>query len=173
MALEHRHTSIPLDKLHYAAAPQSLEYTLAIEDFDQSLLARGSRSSRPSEAVEAYLESEFRRFGGWYDVQVDEYKIRVRWTPTASHLMCSTRWLRSSNAARLLVLSYSSSCSWPMSLTLRSSTTLHGAQRCGRLDEAERHLNRALEIEPGFSNARVALGVALQRRGRPPRPSPL
>ena len=36
----------------------------------------------------------------------------------------------------------------------------------GRLDEAERHLNRALEIEPGFSNARVALGVALQRRGK-------
>jgi tetratricopeptide (TPR) repeat protein len=151
--------------------PKVLEYTLAMEDFDQSLLppeARDPTSPSFREAVKAYLEGEFRRFGGWYDVQVDEHKIRVRWTPDRQPpdvLDQVVAKLQRGETAGAIILLELFLADQPSSLPILYNLGM-ALSDAGRLDEAERHLHRALEIEPGFTNARVALGVALHRRGK-------
>src|SRR6266545_3362427 len=64
--------------------PSLLKFTLAIDDFDLSLLPpeaqqRGTPTFR--DAVKAYLSAEFGRFGGWSSIDVDNHIIEVSWTP--------------------------------------------------------------------------------------------
>ena len=147
-----------------------LKYTLAAGDFDNSLLppeARDPASPAFRDAVKSYLESEFGRFGGWCDVQVDEQTIRVRWTPDRrapdplDQVIAKLQRGETTGAITLLDLFLADQ---PGSLPILYNLGM-ALSDVGRLEEAERHLRRALEIEPKFTNARVALGVALQRRG--------
>lgn len=151
--------------------PKVLEFTLATEDFDQSLLppnarARGTTAYR--DAVKRYLRDEFTHLGGWSQVDVDDRLIKVSWTPDRQapneldQIIAKLERGERAGAITLLQLLLSDR---PADVSILYNLGM-ALSDVGRLDEAERHLRRAVDIAPDLTNARVALGVALQRHGR-------
>lgn len=151
--------------------PKVLEFTLATEDFDQSLLppnarARGTTAFR--EAVKRYLRDEFTHLGGWSQVEVDDRLIKVSWTPDRQapneldQIIAKLQRGERAGAITLLQLLLSDR---PADVSILYNLGM-ALSDTGRLGEAEHHLRRALDIAPDFTNARVALGVALQRHGQ-------
>jgi tetratricopeptide (TPR) repeat protein len=148
-----------------------LELTISADDFDLSLLPAEARTRRTAafrEAAREYLRREFRSFGGWSDVQVDDWNIQVTWAPdpeAPDPLEQVIRKLRRGDygpAVTLLELFLSDRPN-DVSLLYNLGMALSGM---ARLDEAERHLRRVVELAPAMTNARVALSTALQRNGK-------
>ena len=148
-----------------------LKFSLSAQDFDASQLPAAARTpGTPAfrEAVKHYLREEFSRLGGWNDVQVDDRTINVRWTPDRAapdpleQILAKLQRGENAGAITLLQLLLSDSPeSFPILYNLGMALS-----DAGRLDEAEHHLRRALAVDPGSANTRVALGVALQRQGK-------
>jgi len=151
--------------------PSLLKFTLAIDDFDVSLLPpeaqqRGTPAFR--DAVKGYLSSEFNRFGGWSSIAVDNHIIEVSWTPDrqpADPLAQIVEKLRHRDypGAITLLRLFLSDKPNDVSLLFNLGMALSDT---GQLDDAVNHLRRAVALAAGFTNARVALGVALQRQGK-------
>jgi tetratricopeptide (TPR) repeat protein len=150
--------------------PKVLEFTLATEDFDRSLLpsdARVQGTTAFRDAVKRYLGDEFTRFGGWCQVEVDDRLIKVVWTPDRQapneidQIIGKLERGEHASAIMLLQLLLSDR---PADVSILYNLGM-ALSDVGRLDEAEPHLRRALDAAPDFTNARVALGVALQRHG--------
>jgi Flp pilus assembly protein TadD len=153
------------------AKPDALTFTLATEDFDVSLLpshARDRNTPAFHEAVRVYLQDEFKRFGGWSNVQVDAERIEVSWTPDRQppdpleQIVGKLQRGDYSGATTLLQLFLSDR---PNDVNLLYNLGM-ALSDVGRLAEAEEHLQHVVELAPNHVNARVALGVALQRQGR-------
>lgn len=148
-----------------------LEFTISADDFDRSLLpleARTHRTAAFREAVREYLQREFRSFGGWSNVLVDDWNIQVIWAPDGKApdplepVIRNLRYGDHHRAATLLVLFLSDRPS-DVRLLYNLGLVLNDL---GRLDEAERYLRRVVDLAPAMTNACVALSSVLQRNGR-------
>lgn len=151
--------------------PAPLEFTISADDFDVSLLppetrTRGTVAFR--ESVHNYLQRQFQSFGGSNTVQVDDWNIQVTWTPDREDpdpLESVIRRLQRGECGpavtllRLLLSDRPDDARLLYNLGLALSDT-------GRLDEAEIHLRRAIQLAPAMTNAHIALGLALQRHGK-------
>jgi Flp pilus assembly protein TadD len=147
----------------------ALTFTLATDDFDVSILppqAQDQNTPAFREAVRSYLQEEFKRFGGWSNVQVDARHIEVSWTPDRQppdpleQIIGKLQRRDYRGAITLLQLFLSDR---PNDVTLLYNLSM-ALSDVGRLAEAEEHLQQVIELEPDHVNARVALGVALQRQ---------
>ena len=151
--------------------PSLLKFTLAIDDFDISLLPpeaqqRGTPAFR--EAVKKYLSTEFNRMGGWNSVEVDNHLIEVSWTPDRQPADPLAQVVEKLNRAeypgaitllRLFLSDRPNDVNLLYNLGMALSDT-------SQLDDAVNHLRRAVTLADDFTNARIALGVALQRQGK-------
>jgi Flp pilus assembly protein TadD len=153
------------------ANADTFTFTLATDDFDVSLLpphARDRSTAAFREAVQAYLQGEFNRFGGWSRIQVDAGTIEVSWTPDRQppdpleQIIGKLRHGDYGGAITLLQLFLSDR---PNDVTILYNLGM-ALSDVGRLAEAEEHLQHTVDLAPDQINARVALGVALQRQGQ-------
>jgi tetratricopeptide (TPR) repeat protein len=145
------------------ANADTFTFTLATEDFDVSLLPPHARDrSAPAfrEAVRAYLQGEFNRFGGWNRIQVGATTIEVSWTPDRQppdpleQIIGKLQHGDYGGAITLLQLFLSDR---PNDLSILYNLGM-ALSDLGRLVEAQEHLQRAIELAPDHINARVALG---------------
>jgi tetratricopeptide (TPR) repeat protein len=153
------------------ADPSLLKFTLATDDFDASLLPaetrqRGTPAFR--DAVKSYLTAEFGRFGGWNSIDVDNHIIEVSWTPDrapANPLAQIVEKLQRSDYPGAITLLRLFLSDQPNDVNLLYNLGM-ALSDIGQLDDAVKHLRRAVTLASDFINARVALGVALQRQGK-------
>lgn len=151
--------------------PSLLKFTLAIDDFDLSLLPpeaqqRGTPAFR--DAVRAYLSAEFSRFGGWSSIDVDNHIIEVSWTPDrqpADPLAQIVEKLKHGEYPGAITLLRLFLSDKPNDLPLLYNLGM-ALSDTGQLDDAANHLRRAVALADDFTNARIALAVALQRQGK-------
>jgi Flp pilus assembly protein TadD len=151
--------------------PSLLKFTLAVDDFDLSLLPpeaqqRGTAAFR--EAVKNYLRSEFNRLGGWSSVEIDNHLIEVSWTPDRKppdplaqivEKLNHGEYAGAITLLRLFLSDRPNDANLLYNLGMALSDT-------GQLEDAVRHLRRTISLAADFVNARIALGVALQRQGK-------
>jgi len=144
-------------------------FEIAPEDFDAGLLpepARQPGSQEFKDQVRWFFERNLEAFAGWHDISVEDDKIRVSWKASpdkADALGEIIKKLRDGEyqegiqLLRFLLPSREKDAAVRYNLGMALSDT-------GELDEAEEHLRKAIEIRPAFTNAKVALGVALSRK---------
>jgi len=150
---------------------EEYHYTLALENFDVSLLPPEARTlGTPAfrEAASRFLQGHFEGFGGRATIAVASEQIEVHWTPSsekANPLTAAISMLEKGEYA-------------PAVLTLRFLLSVRpddvevlynlgmALSDTGQLDEAVSRLQRAVELAPTFADARIALGTALQRQGK-------
>jgi len=149
----------------------TLSFSIASEAFDRSLLPQEAKSvGTPafSEAVSAFLQSEFKDFGGHATIRVDEQTILVQWDPDSKQpnplvpIVEKLHRGRQAEGIQLLELLLShrpddSVVLYNLGLALSDA---------GRMERAEEILRRAGELNPNDVNIKVALGVALGRLRR-------
>src|SRR5207302_9324586 len=140
-------------------------------DFDLSLLpSEAQQRDTPAfrEAVKEYLSGEFNRMGGWNSVEVDNHVIEVTWTadrkPADPLLQVVEKLNRGEYPGAITLLRFFLS-DRPNDVNLLYNLGM-ALSDVGQLDDAVNHLRRALTLAADFTNARVALGVALQRQGK-------
>jgi len=144
-------------------------FEIAPEDFDAGLLPESARqvgSPEFKDQVRGFFERNLEAFAGWHDISVEDDKIRVSWKASAdkagalSEIIKKLRdgeYQEGIQLLRFLLPSREKDAAVRYNLGMALSDT-------GELDEAEEHLRKAVEIDPGFTEARVALGVALSRK---------
>ena len=149
----------------------TLSFSIASEAFDRDLLPPEARSvGTPafSEAVSAFLRSEFKDFGGRATIRVDEQTILVQWDPDSKQtnpllpIIEKLQRGRQAEGIQLLELLLSHRPDDPVVL-YNLGLALSDA---GRVERAEEILRRAGEVNPTDVNITVALGVALGRLRR-------
>ena len=169
MARESTATALEIDAP--MRQPDELEFTISADDFDLSLLppeARARHTAAFREAVREYLRREFQSFGGWSNVVVDDWNIQVTWAPdrtAADPLEQVIRRLRYGDCHRAVTLLGLFLSDRPNDVSLLYNLGV-ALSDMGRLDEAERHLRRVVELAPAMPNACVALGGVLQQSGK-------
>ena len=149
----------------------TLNFSIASAAFDRSLLPQEARSvGTPAfrEAVSAFLQSEFKDFGGHATIRVDEQTILAQWDPDSKQpnplvpIIEKLQRGRQAEGIQLLELLLShrpdnAAALYNLGLALSDA---------GRLGRAEEILRRAGELDPKDVNIKVALGVALGRLRR-------
>ena len=153
------------------ADPSLLKFTLAIDDFDISILP--SEAQQPGTpafrtALKTYLTAEFGRFGGWNSVDVDNHIIEVSWTPDrqpANPVAQIVEKLQHGDYRGAITLLRLFLSDQPTDVNLLYNLGM-ALSDTGQLDDAVNYLRRAVTLAADFTNARVALGVALQRQGK-------
>ena len=148
-----------------------LEFTIATDNFDAFLLppeARTHQTAAFRDAVREYLQREFRSFGGWSNVQVDDWNIQVAWAPdgkAAEAFEPVIRSLRNGNHRRAVTVLELFLSDRPNDVRLLYNLGM-ALTGIGRLDEAEIRLRRVVELAPAMTNASVALSGVFQRNGK-------
>jgi Flp pilus assembly protein TadD len=146
---------------------QVLEIDVA--DFDVELLPTNARVRGTLAfkiAVERFLKRNLEGFAGWYDISVEDERIRATWKSSTEkpdafdEIIEKLRKREHKEGIQLLRMLLPSRDTDP-SLHYNLGMVLSDV---GQLVEAEKHIRRTLELEPDFTNARVALGVALARK---------
>jgi Flp pilus assembly protein TadD len=144
-------------------------FEIAPEDFDAGLLpesARRAGSPEFKDEVRRFFERNLEAFAGWHDIAVEEDKIRVTWKagpakPDAlGEIIKKLRdgeYHEGIQLLRFLLPSREKDAALRYNLGMALSDT-------GELDQAEEHLRKAVEIDSDFTEAKVALGVALSRK---------
>lgn len=143
-------------------------FEISPSDFDLELLPTNARvpgSAEFKNAVRRFFDRNLTSFAGWSEVSVADDKIRVAWRTARGKpdpldevikKLQRGEYREAIQLLRFLLPSRETDASIPYNLGMALSDM-------GELDEAEIHLRRAIELEPLFTNAKVALGVALQR----------
>lgn len=149
---------------------QPIEFTIALRDFDRTLLPEDSRdigTDRFAEAVAAYFAHQFEPMGGSAVVAVNQEEITVSWMPDgvspsptdyAVSLLQAGRHAEAIPLLRVLLSARPDDGIVLYNLGLAESDL-------GDLEAAISHLTRATESDPTNSSAYVALGVTQQRVG--------
>ncbi len=145
-------------------------FEIAPEDFDAGLLPESARqpgSPEFKDQVRRFFERNLEAFAGWHDISIEDNKYGSRGKPVparrTSPLRGMIKKLRDGEyqeGIQLLRVPASfkgEGLAVPYNLGMALSDT-------GDLDEAEKHLRKAIEIDPTFTNAKVALGVTLSRK---------
>jgi len=144
-------------------------FTIPPGTFDVTLLpvdARQPGTPAFREAVSAFLQSQFHGFGGSANIFVDDQRISVTWSPDASPakpldlVVAKLQQGRQAEGIQLLELLLSRHPD-DVDVLYNLGMALSDARK---LELAERHLRRAVELAPEFANGRIALGVALTRQ---------
>lgn len=150
--------------------PSLLKFTLAITDFNVSLLpldARQHGTPESCDSVTAYFNDQFERFGGSTSIQVGNDVIEVNWTtdrhpadafPQIVERLKRGKYPEAIALLRLFLSGLPNAANLLYNLGMALSDT-------GKLNDAVNHLRRAVTVAPDFTNARVALGIALQSQG--------
>lgn len=146
-------------------------FVLPLDAFDASLLGQ-KRVDRNSpdfgEAVHQYFTEQFRGYGGWANIAVDQQQVTISWRPDSSRpdlidlvieQLEAGQYPRAIQMMELMLRSDPNDVSVLYNLGMALSDV-------GRLPEAETHLRRFLQLDPENINGRVALGVALQRQNK-------
>jgi tetratricopeptide (TPR) repeat protein len=153
------------------ADPSLFKFTLAVDDFDLSLLPEQARQrGTPAfrDAVKEYLSGEFNRFGGWSSVEIDQRLIEVSWTPDRKPpdpLEQIVEKLNRGEYAGAITLLRLFLSDRPNDVNLLYNLGM-ALSDMGQLDDAVDQLRQAVSLAKDFVNARIALGVALQRQGK-------
>ena len=146
----------------------SLSFSIATSAFDPGLVpteARNPGTPAFREAVNAFLQNEFKEFGGTATIRVDDRNISVVWDPEAKQLnplvpvVQKLQQGKQAEGIQLLELLLSSRPDDP-GVLYNLGVALSDV---GRLERAEICLRRAVVMNPSDANIRVALGVALGR----------
>ena len=139
-------------------------FTIATTDFDASLLPAGARAQGTPQfrqAINAFLRQAFDGFGGRVTILVDDHRITVTWNPDSARqspldfIVAKLERGKRAEGIQLLELMRSRE---PDNVDVLYNLGI-ALSDAGRLDEAERHLRRAVELAPNFVNGLVALGV--------------
>lgn len=144
-------------------------FTISPDTFDMALLPAEVRTPGTSgfrEAVSAFLRESFQGFGGRVNIQVEDARITVTWSPDPSSptpLEVIVNKLRQGHRAECiqlleLLLSRNSD---DVDILYNLGMALSDA---GNFARAEDQLRRAVELAPDFGNGLIALGVALSRQ---------
>ena len=149
----------------------TLSFSIAAPAFDTSLLPSASRQAgTPAfrEAVNEFLATEFKGFGGHATIRVDDQTISVIWNPDSQRpnpmaaIVQKLQQGKQAEGIQLLEFLLSNHADDPVVL-YNLGLALSDA---GRLERAEQCLRQAVELNPADTNIPVALGVALGRMGR-------
>ena len=149
----------------------TLSFSIAATAFDTSLLpvaARQSGTPAFREAVNEFLLTEFKGFGGHATIRVDDQTIAVVWNPDSRRpnpmaaIVQKLQQGKQAEGIQLLELLLSRHPDDPLVL-YNLGLALSDA---GRLARAEQCFRQAAELDPKDTNIPVALGVALGRMGR-------
>jgi tetratricopeptide (TPR) repeat protein len=149
----------------------TLSFSIAATAFDTSLLPAAARQvGAPAfrEAVNEFLTTEFRGFGGHATIRVDDQTIAVVWNPDSERpnpmaaIVQKLEQGKQAEGIQLLEFLLSNHPDDPLVL-YNLGLALSDA---GRLERAEQCLRQAAELDPKDTNIPVALGVALGRMGR-------
>jgi tetratricopeptide (TPR) repeat protein len=146
-------------------------FTIQPRAFDTSLLpghARTPGTPEFREAVNAFLLKAFEGFGGQSRVMVSDEQIRVSWNPEATRsgpLQIIVGKLQRGERAEGIQLLNLLLTREPDNVDVLCNLGM-ALSDAGKLDLAETHLRRAVELSPDFANALVALGIALARQQR-------
>lgn len=142
---------------------------IPVSEFDVELLPQAARQPGTDtfhQAVSAFIESEFQGFAGWVQIVVDDENIRVAWRPkpeAPTPLEEAVRRLETGDRSRGIQMLRFILAQQPRNAMVHYNLGM-ALSDLGKLDEAEAHLREAVAIDPGSTNARVALGVALARK---------
>ena len=145
-----------------------IEFTIAIDEFDASLLSEGAMN-RTSEAfkmaVAHYYTEHFEPIGGETFVVVNDDEIHVQWVPndvSQNPFGYIMSLLQEGELAQALPL-----LDFFLKANPDDTDVLYNLGMAlsdlGRLDDAKKHLQHLLEIQPEHGGGLVALGVAHQR----------
>jgi tetratricopeptide (TPR) repeat protein len=154
------------------AAAEPFRFTLALEDFDATLLPARARTRGTPEfrdAVRAYFRGELGRLGGQVDVAIDADTVEVTWTraPSPDSLVQhALRLLRSGKLAEAIPFLETVLVLDPNDVDSLANLGMAESD-LGRLDRAVEHLRRATQIDSSNVNSHIALGVAYQRSRQP------
>jgi Flp pilus assembly protein TadD len=147
-------------------------WTFEIEEgaFDSSLLPPDSRTPNTPEyhqAVRGFLERNLATAAGWFQVTVEDNKVRATWKSSASaprpideiiKMLSDGRYAEAIQLLRMLLPSRPTDPVIHFNLGMALSDV-------GDFAGAGQHLATAVELDPELTNARVALGVCSAREG--------
>jgi Flp pilus assembly protein TadD len=150
----------------------STEYTyqMSTHDFDKSLLPAHARMPGTDEfntEVSRALEREYAEFGGWVQIVVNQDVIQVTWKsdPTRPKpLDVVHQKLEQGELVDAVRLLEHLRRHEPNNVIVLSNLGM-ALSDLRQLEPAEKHLRRALELDPAQITARVGLSVVLHRRG--------
>jgi len=154
----------------------TLSFSIASEAFDRDLLPPEARSvGTPafSEAVSAFLRSEFKDFGGRATIRVDEQTILVQWDPDSKQInpllpiIEKLQRGRQAEGIQLLELLLSHRPDDPVVLYNLGLALGVALGRLRRNAEAEAVLRAATEQDPKNPWAQRNLGALLVKAGKP------
>jgi Flp pilus assembly protein TadD len=143
-------------------------FEIATEDFDAVLLPESARQPGSPEfkhEVRRFFDRNLAAFAGWHDIAVEDDKIRATWKASADKAdalgeiikkLRDGEYQEGIQLLRFLLPSREKDAAVHFNLGMALSDT-------GELDEAEGHLGKAVGIDPEFTEAKVALGVAFSR----------
>src|SRR5215211_1907639 len=153
-------------------SPIPLEFTVALKDFDLELLppdARRIGSERFEQAVITYYQRQFAAVGGTVNIDMDEERIRIVWTPDVASehpFEYALSLLRHGELRQAIPLMETLLTAEPEDPSILYNLGMAYSDT-GRIAEAISLLSQAVKIDPENANAFVALGVAHQRNGEP------
>lgn len=148
---------------------QPQTFKLRPQEVDLALLPPEARTpGTPSfrEAVRSMFENAFRGFGGRVSILVTDDQISISWTPDPSckpplqQIVDMLQQGRRTEGTQLLEILLAREPD-NVDVLYNLGIVLSDA---GRLEQAEQHLRRCVELAPGFANALIALGIALARQ---------
>lgn len=142
------------------------EFQIAVDDFDLNQIPEAARSSlTPEAAIEEFLRDQLRSIALEYSVSAENGVVRATWrksTIRPDSLDIAVDALRKGDYAsgvqilELLIPSRVDDATVHYNLGMAYSDL-------GKLDQAIKHLSKAIDIEKDYVNAKVALGVAYSR----------
>lgn len=151
-------------------APGPSEFTVAVRDFDRSLLPADARrvgSERFEQEVITYYQRQFAAVGGTVTLDMDDENIRVLWRPgeaSEDPFEYALTILRRGELEQAIPLMQSLLEANPGDFDILYNLGMAYSDM-GRMDDAIGLLSQAVGIDPENANAFVALGVAYQRNG--------
>jgi tetratricopeptide (TPR) repeat protein len=148
---------------------ETQKFTLRPQEFDLALLppeARTVGSADFRDAVRSWFEAAFQNFSGRANIAVTDCQISVSWTPDPSskpllqQIVDLLQHGRRTEGMQLLEMLHARDPDH-VDVLYNLGIVLSDV---GRLDEAECHLRRCVQLAPRFAHALIALGIALTRQ---------
>ena len=153
------------------ASEHAHSFTIAIEDFDLSLLppeARKPETESFQKALNEFLQSQFLGFSGKARIVVDAQAIHISWEPQrdgAELLRRAKTKLETGKATEAALLARMLVDSGPKNAEALTFLGL-ALNGMGKPVEAEAVLSQAVALKPDCAETQVALGEALELQGK-------
>jgi Tfp pilus assembly protein PilF len=153
---------------------EPFQFTFSLQDFDLKLLPidEGLLKENPDlfrEAITTYLAEEFKKMGGRAEIAVHGDSVSAKWVPDE---LSGYEAIVNYSVGLLQQGAYKQAEPFLNAILKRfpdDSTVLFNYGMVlsdqGRLDDAIRHLSRAVTINPTSARAWNALGIAFHRKG--------